>query len=481
MVLAEPRPVTEPGRSAPSDPASSVLRQVVRRNLPRLVEETEDVESGGSLLPSFVLDELEAYLACGDPAQGALRLVCASCRHSVFVAFTCRGRSFCPSCGARRVVEVADHLLDRVLPDEPVRQSVLSVPFALRPRVGYDAEAFAAVTRMFAKEVARHQRKQARARGVSLGLCGSVAILQRSGNDLGLNPHIHLIALDGVYRDCARERLEDDADSFATRGLTPVRVARVLSQGGIQRAMSSSIAGRRRLWRVAALLSAEIACSAPAPRPAADEPTKERLDRAPPEVDRLESAVVAVIEGEELPAEPLREAVRRWAAAQPAPPTPAQLRERRASLAEAAVAAELVRREAARRGVTATDAAALAHLPADAGGDALVRSRTGETEAELLLRLRTDLLVDALTAEPPIVVDVRAWRAAHPRAIGSDAALERTLEAVERMRRRAVLLSDLKARLGVREPLRDALRANTARGRALAAATAARTAVGPPP
>lgn len=51
-MLAELRPFAEGGRYAPHDPAQSVLRQVVRTNLPRLVEEAEDVESGRSHLPS---------------------------------------------------------------------------------------------------------------------------------------------------------------------------------------------------------------------------------------------------------------------------------------------------------------------------------------------------------------------------------------------------------------------------------------------
>ena len=38
------------------------------------------------------------------------------------VAFSCRGRGFCPSCGGRRMSELAAHLVDRVLPAVPIRQ-----------------------------------------------------------------------------------------------------------------------------------------------------------------------------------------------------------------------------------------------------------------------------------------------------------------------------------------------------------------------
>jgi len=48
------------------------------------------------------------------------------------VAFSCKRRGFCPSCGARRRAESAALLVDEVFPEQPVRQWVLSVPYPLR-------------------------------------------------------------------------------------------------------------------------------------------------------------------------------------------------------------------------------------------------------------------------------------------------------------------------------------------------------------
>jgi hypothetical protein len=44
----------------------------------------------------------------------------------------CKRRGFCPSCGGRRMAETAALLVDDVLPRQPIRQWVLSLPFALR-------------------------------------------------------------------------------------------------------------------------------------------------------------------------------------------------------------------------------------------------------------------------------------------------------------------------------------------------------------
>jgi hypothetical protein len=64
--------------------------------------------------------------------EGFLRLRCESCHAEKLVAFSCKKRGFCPSCGARRMAETAALLADEVLPERPLRQWVLSLPHALR-------------------------------------------------------------------------------------------------------------------------------------------------------------------------------------------------------------------------------------------------------------------------------------------------------------------------------------------------------------
>ena len=61
---------------------------------------------------------------------------CAGCGFDRLVPFSCHGRAFCPSCGGRRMAERAAHLVDRVFPQVPVRQWVLSLPHRLRYRLG---------------------------------------------------------------------------------------------------------------------------------------------------------------------------------------------------------------------------------------------------------------------------------------------------------------------------------------------------------
>jgi len=85
----------------------------------------------GRYLPDYVAREFEAYLKCGRLEHGFLRVRCESCHHEKLVAFSCKRRGFCPSCGARRMADSAAHLVDEVLPKRPIRQWVLSVPWDL--------------------------------------------------------------------------------------------------------------------------------------------------------------------------------------------------------------------------------------------------------------------------------------------------------------------------------------------------------------
>jgi ribosomal protein S27E len=97
----------------------------------RALSEISESACGRGPLPRYVEDEFEAYLKCGRREHGFLRVKCESCQAEKLVAFSCKRRGFCPSCGARRMAETASLLVDDVLLRQPVGQWVLSLPFAL--------------------------------------------------------------------------------------------------------------------------------------------------------------------------------------------------------------------------------------------------------------------------------------------------------------------------------------------------------------
>jgi len=100
-------------------------------------------------------------LECGIPAHGFLRLRCGDCGHDKIVAFSCKRRGFCPSCGARRMAQTAAHLLDHVIPRVPVRRWVLSLPIPLRLLLAAQPKPVTPVLQVVHRVITRHLLGQA--------------------------------------------------------------------------------------------------------------------------------------------------------------------------------------------------------------------------------------------------------------------------------------------------------------------------------
>jgi hypothetical protein len=190
------------------EPERDVLYRVLQEHVATFLQGTESDDSAG--LPRHVRREFYGYLDCDILARGAARVACAACKDDILVAFSCRGRGFCPSCGARRMSDTAAHLVDRVLPHVPIRQWVLSLPFRVRFLCARDAALLRDVLRIFLREVFRCVRRLLRRAGVRGARCGSVTAIQRFGGNLGLNVHLHALVLDGAFaRDAGGAQAPD--------------------------------------------------------------------------------------------------------------------------------------------------------------------------------------------------------------------------------------------------------------------------------
>ena len=150
-------------------------------------------------LPRYVEQEFRAYLRCGVFAHGFVHCRCDDCGHDILVAFSCKQRGACPSCAGRRMANTAANLVDRVLPDLPVRQYVLSLPFELRALAAFKPEVLRAMACLFVEAIFGLYRARARRDGLRGGECGAVTFVQRFGGSLNLNVHMHVVVLDGVF------------------------------------------------------------------------------------------------------------------------------------------------------------------------------------------------------------------------------------------------------------------------------------------
>ena len=202
-------------------PETTTLYEVVRDNLETLYGAIDD----GALavrVPKHAKKELEAYLSCGVLCRGFARLRCGSCADSLLVAFSCKGRGFCPSCTGKRMCATAANMIEHVLPSEAARcQWVLTFPFPWRAVLARDGALLGALTRIFLESVQTFYAKRADAPD---GKTGAFTVIQRASSDVRLHPHLHALVLDGVYREAGRrarvvadEALADAADRRGAR------------------------------------------------------------------------------------------------------------------------------------------------------------------------------------------------------------------------------------------------------------------------
>lgn len=140
-------------------------------------------------IPGFVLRELDDYLHCGRLEHGFVRVKCSGCRNELLVAFSCKRRGFCPSCGRRRMVDTAAHLVDHVLPTIPIRQWVLSFPWPLRLLYSANPTALTRSLQIVLRAIETHLIKKAGLTRTQGARSGAITFIQRFGSAINLNTY----------------------------------------------------------------------------------------------------------------------------------------------------------------------------------------------------------------------------------------------------------------------------------------------------
>jgi hypothetical protein len=82
------------------------MHRIVAEHFEAVRREAASLRNGEGL-PRFVEQEFRSFLTCGCLARGFARFHCDACGRDQLVAFSCKGRGFCPSCGGRRMAERA--------------------------------------------------------------------------------------------------------------------------------------------------------------------------------------------------------------------------------------------------------------------------------------------------------------------------------------------------------------------------------------
>jgi hypothetical protein len=89
-------------------------------------------------------------------------------------------------------------LVDEIVPHQPMRQWVLSVPFPLRLLFASQPAVMGKALGIVYRAIATHLTHKA-GFNPTMAKTGAVTLIQRFGSALNLNIHFHMLFLDGVY------------------------------------------------------------------------------------------------------------------------------------------------------------------------------------------------------------------------------------------------------------------------------------------
>ncbi|MGY8659295.1 MAG: IS91 family transposase, partial [Verrucomicrobiales bacterium] len=219
-------------------------------------------------LPSSAVATVQSFLRCGDLASGFTRLQCTDCGHERLLAFTCKGRHFCPSCHQRRVRSTSDWIATAVCHEVPHRQFVFTIPRVLR---GIFRKRRRLLTLLFHTATNTLQDAFRTRLNLPQGRIGAIAAVHTFGDYLIFHPHLHLLAADGLFTSDGRfhcmpaEDLAPAIELFRHRFLQALRDAKIISpsklanllawkhsgfnihNGGEQPVPAHDTAGRKRL------------------------------------------------------------------------------------------------------------------------------------------------------------------------------------------------------------------------------------------
>jgi hypothetical protein len=176
-------------------PDKTELYRITYHNHEQLASEWEQrfqQQYGG--FRTVVKGTLEKYLSCGILAHGAARASCPDCNHSKLIAFSCKCRGFCPSCGTKRALIFAETLDKSILKAVPHRHCVFAIPKRLRVYFKYNRKLHKILFTSAWDSI-----KQMYVEIFPESTPATVLTIQTSGDALNHNPHLHGILATGVF------------------------------------------------------------------------------------------------------------------------------------------------------------------------------------------------------------------------------------------------------------------------------------------
>jgi hypothetical protein len=112
------------------------------------------------------------------------------------LAFSCKGRYFCPSCHQKRVLKFAEWVQQHVLEAVPHSQFVFTIPKMLRLYFKHDRKLLGALSRCAWETLLQYFQAALPDAEVRPG---AILSIQTYGRTCNYHPHLHLLVSDGGF------------------------------------------------------------------------------------------------------------------------------------------------------------------------------------------------------------------------------------------------------------------------------------------
>jgi len=218
------------GTYKPRNPKASALYQCVQAHFAAFEEvyPSRYQEQYGFYRP-VIGRVVEKFLLCGDLTKGFARVRCDTCRHEYLLAFSCKGRYFCPSCHQKRVLQFGSWVADEVLAPVPHRQYVFTVPKMLRIYFRKDRRLLGKLSQCAADALKTLFRAAGRD---PKAVPGIIMVIQTYGDLVNFHPHLHALVTDGVFTPTGWFVAFPKIDLYSLEHLFRHRVLRLLLREG---------------------------------------------------------------------------------------------------------------------------------------------------------------------------------------------------------------------------------------------------------
>ena len=212
----------------PRKPQLSDLYQLLETHYDDLKAQWEDrFEKAYGYWRAFVDNVVLRYFDCGVPQGGFARLVCEDCRSEFLLCFSCKARSLCPSCDAKRAAGFAAFLQEELLEDVGHAVWSFSIPKMLRPYFLFHRKLLTELARAGYETVHELMATATDDQNVRVGM---VVAIQTFSDNLKWNPHLHCFVSRGVWRADGQWIPVPYIDTHAAEILFREKVFRLLQQ-----------------------------------------------------------------------------------------------------------------------------------------------------------------------------------------------------------------------------------------------------------